>query len=231
VVDEVLVCSFHIAPAAEARQGDNGPDEFHPIFRNQRQSGEGGKGVLCLLPENPGPKVWLGGMHGNVDLDRSVGGQLFEECRLQHTGISRKAKRVVNKLPTNEAENLEEPRVEKGFPLGNSARKTIAEADRVVVGLHGTDLELDVLDVPKETADDREGVEIVGAEQAMSIADGTDGKLIDRAVTYEPFEYKWAESEGIILGPRRRRSHFRGRYEDARILRFCWFSCHCLTFA
>ena len=222
----MLVGPFQVVPAAEARQGDDGPDEFHPIFRDQRQRRQGGEGVLLLLPEDPGPKFGLGGMQGNGDLDGPVGGQLLEECRVQHTGIRREAQRVVNKLPTDEVEDLEEPRVQKGLPLGNAAGEAVAEPDGVIGIRHGTDLELDVLDVPKETAGDREGVEVVGAEQAMSIADGADGKLIGRAVSREPLQDEWAEIEGVISGPRSLGSLYRDRYDDARIFRVCRFQCH-----
>ena len=226
----MLVGQFQVVPTAEARQGDDGPNEFHAISLDQRRRLESGEGVLLLLGEDPAPKCGLGGMHGNGDLNRPVGGQFLEEYRVQHRGIRREAKRVVKELPTDEVKDLEEPWVQKGLPFGNAAGQAVAEPDGVVVGLHGAELELDVLDVPKETAGDREGVEVVGAEKAMRIADRADGKLIERAVCREPFEYEWAEGEGVISSPRGLGSRHRGRSDEAKIIRFYQFRCHCLTF-
>ena len=121
--------------------------------------------------------------------------------------------------------------MQKGLPLGNAAGKAIAEPDGVGRIRHRTDLKLDVLEVPKETANDREGVEIVGTEQALGIADGADGKLIGKAVSRKPLQDEWGESEGLISGPRSLGSLSRGRYADAQILRVCRFQCHGLTLA
>jgi hypothetical protein len=117
---------------------------------------------MFVFSEYPGPKVRSRRVHGERDLDRPVSRQLLDEGFVEHGSVGCEAKQVRKELPADQPEDFEKLRMQEGFPLGDFARKAVAEAYGLpIVLIHQRKLQFDVLEIPEKPPGNRKGIQVV----------------------------------------------------------------------